>query len=99
MYCELICPILPARTSGCTGDQIVNQRFCVANELIGRLIAKALYPDGTALTMIGTFTNFYGQSTSIQVDLRMWMTTDNTRDVDRPPELGILPDFGACCCR
>ena len=81
-------------SSRCSRAPITNQRFCVANELIDRVLSRDVLPDGTAFSGSASFVNVFGVRTEIRVDFTLYQQNAQSRDVFRPPELEILPAFG-----
>jgi Bacterial lectin/WW domain len=86
----------PVLTSRCSGATIPDKRFCIANEVVSRIIAREEFPLGTSVDISGTFTNVYGEQVTVLLNSVVFQ-----EDPDLPPEfqryssLGLLHDFNA----
>ena len=72
----------------------MNPTFCVANEFIANIIAKDEHPDGTPVTAVATFTNYYDVQTVAQIEFVMFAVDPLTRIVNPPTSLGLIHGFG-----
>lgn len=85
---------MPTLTSRCSGSSITNKQFCVANELIGRIIAYDLYyPDGTQVKVTASYNNIFGDAVNVRMDLSVYAEDANPREIEEDVSLGLIDSF------